>query len=167
VTEKSVAMAVQSQVQDAPSSEHPLRSRFNAVIFHVMDGYMHRKYTELKSRPSIRQGDPTMRKQLVGTWKLVSAEACQSNGNVIRVYGENPRGVIMYDAAGNVSVNLMRTDRPAFCAADKAKSTSGSDQLRFYEFSDDHLILSTAEIPYGGATVVGRLIWKRVAPQGV
>jgi len=40
---------------------------------------------------------------------------------------------------------------------------TGSDQLRCYELSDDFLILSTAEIPYSGTTLVGRLTWKRVA----
>ena len=141
-------------------------------------------------------------KQFVGTWKLVSAEARSADGQVLQVYGENPRGVIMYDAAGNVSVNLMRSDRPAFSVADKAKSApqeaksaietyeayfgayevdeaqrmvihhvegsllpnwTGSDQIRFYDFSNGHLTLSTAEIPYSGTTVVGKLIWKRVA----
>lgn len=142
------------------------------------------------------------KKQFIGTWKLVSAEARSAEGQVIRIYGENPRGVIMYDAAGNVSVNLMRSDRPAFSVADKAKSTleeaksaietyeayfgayevdeaqgmvihhvegsllpnwTESDQIRFYEFSNGHLTLSTAEIPYSGTTVVGELVWKRVA----
>lgn len=140
------------------------------------------------------------RPRLAGTWKLVSAEARQADGTVNRIYGEKPCGVIIYDTAGNVSVNLMRSDRPTFSVADKALSTpeeaksaletyeayfgtyevdttqhrvihhvegsllpnwTGSDQIRFYELSDDRLILSTAEIPYGGTTVVGRLAWER------
>lgn len=141
-------------------------------------------------------------KQFVGTWRLFSAEARRADGKVMRVYGENPRGFIIYDAAGNMSVNFMQSDRPPFAIADKARSTSeeaksaietyeayfgtyevdeargiithhvegsllpnwtGSDQLRLYEFSDDSLVLSTAEIPYSGTTIVGRLAWKRVA----
>lgn len=141
-------------------------------------------------------------KKIVGTWKLVSAEARRADGKVIQVYGETPLGFIIYDAAGNVSVNFMRADRPAFAAADKARATpeeaksaiesyeayfgtyevdevqgtvthhvegsllpnwTGSDQLRFFEFSGDCLVLSTAEIPYSGTTVVGRLTWRRSA----
>jgi hypothetical protein len=141
-------------------------------------------------------------KQLVGTWALVSAEARRSDGTMVRLYGEHPQGLIMYDAMGNMSVNLMRSDRSPFSVPDKAKSTleeakaaietyeayfgtyevdegrgvvihrvegsllpnwTGSDQLRFYELLDDSLILSTAEIPYSGTTVVGKLTWKRAA----
>jgi hypothetical protein len=40
---------------------------------------------------------------------------------------------------------------------------TGSDQVRFYKFSNDCLILSTAEIPYSGTTVIGKLVWKRAA----
>jgi hypothetical protein len=140
--------------------------------------------------------------KFVGTWKLVSEEARSAKGQIFHVYGENPRGMIMYDAAGNVSVNLMRFDRNSFSTADKARSTpqeaksavetyeayfgtysvdkekgtvvhhvegslfpnwTGTDQIRFYEFSDDYLILKTAEIPYGGTTLVGKLVWKRAA----
>lgn len=141
-------------------------------------------------------------KRFVGTWRLVSAEARLANGKVSHVYGDDPPGLIIYDAAGKVSVNFMRSGRSAFSVADKAKCTpdeaksaietyeayfgtyevdeakgsvthhvkgsllpnwTGSDQLRFYEFSDDLLILSTAEIPYSGTTLVGRLTWKRVS----
>jgi hypothetical protein len=140
--------------------------------------------------------------KFVGTWKLVSEEARSAKGQIFHVYGENPRGMIMYDAAGNVSVNLMRFDRNSLSTADKARSTpqeaksavetyeayfgtysvdkekgtvvhhvegslfpnwTGTDQIRFYEFSDDYLILKTAEIPYGGTTLVGKLVWKRAA----
>lgn len=143
-----------------------------------------------------------MKEHFIGSWKLVSAEARLADGQVFPVYGENPAGLIIYDRAGNVSVNLMRSDRRPFAKQDKSLGTpeenqaalasyeayfgdfevneaegsvvhhvrgslfpnwTGSDQLRFYEFSEDKLILSTAEIPYSGTTVVGRLVWQRVA----
>jgi hypothetical protein len=75
------------------------------------------------------------KEQLVGTWKLVSAKARLSDGSVIDAFGEDPAGVIIYDAEGNVSVNLMRVDRRPFAAADKAKATPKEAQaaLRGYE----------------------------------
>lgn len=36
----------------------------------------------------------------------------------------------------------------------------GSDQLRFYEFCDGRLILTTPPIPYSGTTLVGALTWE-------
>jgi hypothetical protein len=157
----------------------------------------------IRINTSLPKGEVTMtRKQLVGTWKLVSAEVQCADGQVIYVYGENPRGMIIYDSRGNVSVNLMRSDRDFFSVADKTRSTlqeaksaietyeayfgtyevdeenrivvhhvegsllpnwTGSDQVRFFKFSNDCLILSTAEIPYAGTVAVGKLVWKWAA----
>lgn len=38
-----------------------------------------------------------------------------------------------------------------------------SEQRRFFEISPDRLVLSTADIPYGGTTMKGVLVWERVA----
>lgn len=46
--------------------------------------------------------------QFIGTWRLVSQEALREDGSVSYPRGEHPQGVIMYDAAGNMSVQLMR-----------------------------------------------------------
>lgn len=37
----------------------------------------------------------------------------------------------------------------------------GTDQLRFYEFNNGNLILTTPKIPYSGTTLVGVLTWER------
>jgi hypothetical protein len=39
---------------------------------------------------------------------------------------------------------------------------TGSDQVRFYQFEGDRLMLSTAEIPYGGTELIGVLVWERL-----
>jgi Lipocalin-like domain len=39
----------------------------------------------------------------------------------------------------------------------------GSDQLRYYKFSDQRLTLSTPPILAGGSNLVGILIWDRIA----
>jgi hypothetical protein len=41
---------------------------------------------------------------------------------------------------------------------------NGTDQTRFYAFSDDYntLSLTTVPIPFGGTTIVGALVWKRI-----
>ena len=54
-------------------------------------------------------GSPTqgIREQFVGTWKLVSIESPES-----RLFGGSPVGMLMYDAGGNVAVQIMRNPRP-------------------------------------------------------
>jgi hypothetical protein len=48
-----------------------------------------------------------IREQFVGTWRLVSIESPES-----RLFGGTPVGVLMYDAGGNVAVQIMRNPRP-------------------------------------------------------
>ena len=60
---------------------------------------------------------------LVGTWKLVSCNAHRRNGQVVPIYGEHPEGRLFYDAAGNMSVHIMRGGRPAFKDALKFRAT--------------------------------------------
>jgi len=49
---------------------------------------------------------------LVGTWKLISATAIQSDGRInSEVYGVNPSGYITYTEAGHMMVMFSRSDR--------------------------------------------------------
>jgi lipocalin-like protein len=45
---------------------------------------------------------------LVGTWRLVSVEERQPNGETTYWMGRRPLGLLIYDRAGNVSVQIMR-----------------------------------------------------------
>jgi hypothetical protein len=49
---------------------------------------------------------------LVGTWRLVSYEVSRPNGEVLFPYGRNAVGVITYDPAGRMAVQIMKPDRP-------------------------------------------------------
>ncbi len=139
-------------------------------------------------------------KQFVGTWKLVSCEARSPSGKVAYPYGREPFGVLMYDSGGNMSVLIMRRDRPRFASADRFKGTpeeiraafegfvaycgtyevnedegtvthhvEGShfpnmvdtDQVRFFEFSGDQLILQTPPTLLGGEQMTMRLVWRK------
>src|SRR5438552_11367650 len=51
---------------------------------------------------------PPGSEDLVGTWRLVSYEDWDATGKVSRPYGEHPRGYIVFDSTGHVSVNLMK-----------------------------------------------------------
>jgi hypothetical protein len=72
-----------------------------------------------------------MNQQLIGTWKLVSAEYRRANGEAINIYGGNPLGMLMYDADGNVAIQIMRRERPAFAANDRQGGTLEETKAAF------------------------------------
>ena len=49
----------------------------------------------------------------VGSWRLVSQHSLYPDGRIEPSRGEKADGIIMYDAAGNMAVQLMRTDEHA------------------------------------------------------
>ncbi len=51
--------------------------------------------------------------KFVGTWVLVSQETQHPDGRAVPSRGDGPLGLIIYDAAGNMAVQLMRTDSRA------------------------------------------------------
>jgi Lipocalin-like domain len=62
--------------------------------------------------------------QLSGTWHLVSWNIQQADGKLIdSPLGGDPRGSIMYDGRGHMSVALMRPDRPAFASDNLTAAT--------------------------------------------
>jgi hypothetical protein len=64
------------------------------------------------------QTPKTLRDELVGTWRLVTARQRLSDGSVRPDPQPGPRGVgyIMYDATGHMCVVLANPDRPAWKA---------------------------------------------------
>jgi hypothetical protein len=43
---------------------------------------------------------------LTGTWRLVSGGEWRPNGEILYPYGKKPDGLLIYDAAGNVSLQI-------------------------------------------------------------
>jgi hypothetical protein len=56
--------------------------------------------------------------KIVGTWTLVSWVYRTASGNEVDYFGKHPTGVLMYDAFGNMSVQVMRADRIPFASRD-------------------------------------------------
>ena len=50
-------------------------------------------------------------KAFVGIWRLVAVEDRQPDGEIIYPYGENPAGMLVYDASGRMAVQIMRRER--------------------------------------------------------
>jgi len=140
------------------------------------------------------------KEQFVGAWKLVSSEFRRSDGEVTYPMGRDTAGMLMYDANGHMSAQVMRSNRPAFASGDQLKGTPeeikaafegcvayygtyeineeegtvthhvegcsfpnwvGTAQRRFFEFSGNRLMLSSAPIPMGGEQVTATLTWER------
>ena len=68
---------------------------------------------------------PTLRQQLLGTWRLVSVENREAGEPEWKsLFGESPRGYIMYDATGHMAVQFEKTPPPAkFASGDDWKPT--------------------------------------------
>ncbi len=64
----------------------------------------------------------------VGVWKLVSCDATRSVGSSVPIYGKNPVGRLYYDAAGNMSVHIMKAGRHHFAGDTKFRATP--DEMR-------------------------------------
>jgi hypothetical protein len=68
--------------------------------------------TEAPAKPSLGN----LRKQLIGTWRLVSFEDRKDekdqNSEWTYPYGKNPKGYIIYDETGHVMIQMMRTPPP-------------------------------------------------------
>jgi hypothetical protein len=49
---------------------------------------------------------PSVAQDLTGTWRLVSGGEWRPNGEMLHPYGKKPVGLLMYDTAGNVSMQI-------------------------------------------------------------
>ena len=56
-----------------------------------------------------------LKQQLVGTWSVISfVNKNERTGKTTEVFGPDPKGYFMFDAADHFSINLMRPGRPKF-----------------------------------------------------
>ena len=71
---------------------------------------------------------------LLGSWRLVSYEARDSEGRVHYPLGENVSGLLVYDGGSNMSAHVMRNDRPLFAAKDPARGTAAELRAAFEDY---------------------------------
>jgi hypothetical protein len=62
-------------------------------------------------------------KQLVGTWTLVSVDNIYPDGSRIHPYGEDPKGLLVFDEKGNYAIQILKAVRPKVASGDKNKCT--------------------------------------------
>jgi hypothetical protein len=66
---------------------------------------------------------PTIREQLLGTWRLISYETVGIDGSSVHPMGRDAIGFIMYMADGFMSANLMVPGRPTFTGGGVSTAT--------------------------------------------
>jgi hypothetical protein len=71
---------------------------------------------------------------LLGTWRLVSYQARDSEGRVQYPLGENVSGLLVYDGGGNISAHVMRNGRSFFSAKDPARGTDAELRAAFEDY---------------------------------
>jgi hypothetical protein len=70
--------------------------------------------------------------RFIGTWQLVSQHSEFPDGRKLPSRGEHPRGVLIYDPYGNMSVQLMRTDDRALESHDLLELTTAMQHFHAY-----------------------------------
>lgn len=60
---------------------------------------------------------------LVGTWTLVSVNDERPDGSKLKIYGEAPSGLLIFDAQNRYSLQLCSNDRPKYASKDRLKGT--------------------------------------------
>jgi hypothetical protein len=68
------------------------------------------------------------KEELVGTWALVLVDNIAPDGSRTKLYGPEPKGILVFDAHGNYSLQIMRKNRTKFSANDKAKGTAEENE---------------------------------------
>src|SRR5690606_26490326 len=71
---------------------------------------------------------------LVGTWTLVSLYGESAEGDILKPYGDNPKGTLIYAADGSMSAVLMKQGRPKFASGDLATGTPEEVKAAFDGF---------------------------------
>jgi Lipocalin-like domain len=69
----------------------------------------------------------TIKEQIVGAWLLVSAIDIHADGRTVNRWGDNPKGVFIFDPSGRYAQFLARADLPKIAggAPDKATAEEG------------------------------------------
>lgn len=60
---------------------------------------------------------------LAGTWTLVAADVQHPDGSHASDYGAQPKGLLLIDKQGHYSLQILKAERLAFGAGDKAKGS--------------------------------------------
>ena len=101
----------------------------------------------------------SIKEQIIGTWRLISQHTEYPDGRIEITRGENPHGILMYDAQGNMSVQLLRNAEPMLQHTDITSFETAMEQYHGYFGTYDlleeegvvyHNVIGAAFLPYQG-----------------
>lgn len=72
----------------------------------------------LAAQGNAQEANKTSAEKLLGAWKLISLYIENSSGVKTHIYGENPRGYLLYTSDGYMAAILLSGDRPRFQSND-------------------------------------------------
>lgn len=75
---------------------------------------------------------------LIGAWILLSVETQLGDGQVIKAFGEQPEGIIVYTASGHMTAQVANPDRPNIASNDQQKATDEEIRLNFERYIAYH-----------------------------
>jgi Lipocalin-like domain len=77
----------------------------------------------LSASDSLAQQKP-LKEQLVGTWTLVSSDQVRSDGNKLKQFGANPKGINVFDANGRFFLMVASADNSKIASNDSSETNS-------------------------------------------
>jgi hypothetical protein len=60
-----------------------------------------------------------LKEQFIGTWALVSVDNIYPDSSRIHPYGENPKGMLIFDERSNYAIQIYKAVRPKIVSGDK------------------------------------------------
>jgi hypothetical protein len=73
--------------------------------------------------------------RFVGSWRLISTEFRASDGSPTQSpYGTEPKGLLMYDAGGNMAAQLAQGQRKPFATADRKGGSDSETRVAFESY---------------------------------
>jgi hypothetical protein len=70
----------------------------------------------------------SLKDQLIGTWTFVSFVQVRPDGSKFLRFGDNPKGINVFDPDGRFFVMMARPDLPKFAAGDPMKATAAETE---------------------------------------
>jgi hypothetical protein len=75
-----------------------------------------------------------LREKIIGTWQLVSWVYTNDKGETTHYFGEDARGILMYDTHGYMNAQLMRADRQRFSSESISSGTPTEAHGAFHSY---------------------------------
>jgi hypothetical protein len=60
-----------------------------------------------------------LKEQFIGTWALVSVDNIYPDSSRVHPYGENPKGMLIFDERSNYAIQIYKAVRPKIVSGDK------------------------------------------------